>query len=62
MLGSVIVTGGSRGIGAAICRRVARDGYAVAVNTRGGPRRRKGVVAEIMAAGGRRQHFARMWP
>lgn len=30
--GLVIVTGGSRGIGAAISKRVAAEGYAVAVN------------------------------
>ena len=30
--GLVIVASGSRGIGAAICRRLAQDGYAVAVH------------------------------
>ena len=31
-LGTLIVTGGSRGIGAAICRLGANEGYGVAVN------------------------------
>ena len=28
----LLVTGGSRGIGAAVCRRAAKEGYSVAVN------------------------------
>ena len=52
MPGLVIVTGGSRGIGAAVCRRVARDGYAVAVNYASRPEQAEAVVAQITAAGG----------
>jgi 3-oxoacyl-[acyl-carrier protein] reductase len=45
-----LVTGGSRGLGAEIARRLAADGLAVAVNDRSG---RGGPVAEeIRAAGG----------
>jgi 3-oxoacyl-[acyl-carrier protein] reductase len=45
-----LVTGSSRGLGAAIARRLAADGLAVAVNDRSG--RGDPVVAEIRAAGG----------
>jgi len=52
MGGLVIVTGGSRGIGAAICRKLAQDGYAVAVNYATGAAAAQAVVHEITAAGG----------
>jgi 3-oxoacyl-[acyl-carrier protein] reductase len=52
-LGAAIVTGGSRGIGAAVCRRLARDGFGVVVNYAGSKDDAEAVVAEITAAGGR---------
>ncbi len=57
MSGLVIVTGGSRGIGAAICRRVAKEGFAVAVNYASRVEEAEGVVAEIVAAGGKAAAF-----
>jgi len=52
-LGTVIVTGGSRGIGAAICRLVSRRGYAVAVNYATKPDAAERVAAAIREDGGR---------
>jgi 3-oxoacyl-[acyl-carrier protein] reductase len=47
---SAIVTGASRGIGRAVATRLARDGFAVAVNYAGNGIKAKEVVAEIKAA------------
>ena len=51
--GLLIVTGGGRGIGAAIARRAARDGWAVCVNYLRDADAAGAVAAEIVAAGGR---------
>ena len=51
--GTIVVTGGSRGIGASISRKLAADGYAVLVNYARDAAAAEAVVAEIEAAGGR---------
>lgn len=50
---STIVTGGGRGIGAAVARLLARAGHAVAVNYAARPETAEALVREIEAAGGR---------
>ncbi|MGI4799686.1 MAG: SDR family oxidoreductase [Janthinobacterium lividum] len=52
-----VVTGGSRGIGAAICCRLARDGYAVAVNYARSAAEAEAVVEEIVRGGGQAASF-----
>jgi NAD(P)-dependent dehydrogenase (short-subunit alcohol dehydrogenase family) len=52
-LGTLIVTGASRGIGAATARLAALRGYSVAVNFHEGQKEARQVVEDILAAGGR---------
>jgi 3-oxoacyl-[acyl-carrier protein] reductase len=49
------VTGGSGGIGAAIAKRLARDGNHVYVHANRGVDAASAVVSEVLAAGGRAQ-------
>ena len=50
---SAIVTGASGGIGRAVAKRLASDGFAIALNYAGNPAKAQEVVAEIKGAGGR---------
>ncbi|SDS20201.1 3-oxoacyl-[acyl-carrier protein] reductase [Friedmanniella luteola] len=49
---TAVVTGSSRGLGAVIARRLAADGWAVAVNYRTGADEADAVVAAVEEAGG----------
>ena len=53
MSGVVVVTGASRGIGAAVARLAGRRGYAVGVNYRSAAEEAEGVAADIREAGSR---------
>jgi len=55
--GLIIVTGGSRGIGPAIWRRLAAEGYALGVNYAVDAKAAEATVAEIKKSGGRAQAF-----
>lgn len=48
-----IVTGGSGGIGRMVAKRLANDGFAIAVHYAGNPAKAESVVDEINSAGGK---------
>lgn len=56
--GVLIVTGGGRGIGAAICRQAARAGYIVAINYASDARAAEALAGEIAAQGGKTRALA----
>jgi len=53
----ILVTGGSRGIGATTCRQAAAAGYTVAINYRNDETAARALVEELAAAGARAQAF-----
>jgi 3-oxoacyl-[acyl-carrier protein] reductase len=57
IFGSALVTGASRGLGPHLARRLAADGWPVAVNYRSDPAGANNVVSEIADKGGKAQAF-----
>ena len=53
-----LVTGGSGGIGSAICRRLAADGFSVIVHANNNRATAQALAADIVAAGGQAQAVA----
>lgn len=53
MSGVILVTGGSRGIGAAVCRQAVESGYAVGINFCSDRASAQALQQELTAAGGR---------
>ncbi len=53
-----LITGGSGGIGSAICRRLAADGFHVIVHANSQVDKAQAVVADILAQGGQAQAVA----
>jgi 3-oxoacyl-[acyl-carrier protein] reductase len=53
MARTAIITGASRGIGAAVAERLTKDGFSVVVNYAGSEAEAAALVSEIQSAGGR---------
>lgn len=55
--GTALVTGGGRGIGKAICLKLAKVGYRIAINYESGSDEAESTVKEIIQNGGRAKSF-----